>query len=228
VVPYALAVAVQPPRTLGLPLPVLLAASGVQSTVILFLLAWAGLRLGATSGLDSPFVRAWVSKSAPSAHGRWVQAVAVGVAAAAAIVVLDKVVFDDAVVRALTRAGRTMPHAARWKGALASFYGGIAEEIQLRLFFMTAVAWCLAKATHGTPGWIFVLANIVAALAFGAGHLPLAAKVFGLTTMIVVRTVALNSLAGIAFGALYARWGLEHAMVAHFTSDIVLHVVLGG
>jgi membrane protease YdiL (CAAX protease family) len=74
----------------------------------------------------------------------------------------------------------------------------------------------------------FAAANVVAALAFGAGHLPMAAQVFGgLTTMVVVRTIALNALGGIVFGSLYSRWGLERAMVAHFCADIVLHVVLG-
>jgi hypothetical protein len=55
----------------------------------------------------------------------------------------------------------------------------------------------------------------------------MAAHVFGLTTTIVVRTILLNALAGVVFGDLYARWGLEHAMVAHFCGDIVLHVIVG-
>jgi hypothetical protein len=155
-------------------------------------------------------------------------AIALGIAAAAGIILLDALVFHSAVVEALARAGRPLPHVARWKGALACFYGGVAEEIQLRLFLMTAIAWCLAKVTRSTSHATFAIANVVAALAFGAGHLPMAAHVFGLTTVIVVRTILLNGLGGIVFGALYARWGLEHAMVAHFCCDVVLHVVVGG
>lgn len=36
----------------------------------------------------------------------------------------------------------------------------------------------------------------------------------------------LNMLAGIVFGALYWKLGLEHAMVAHFCADLVLHVAI--
>jgi hypothetical protein len=55
-----------------------------------------------------------------------------------------------------------------------------------------------------------------------------AAQVFGpLTSVVVARTLLLNALGGVAFGALYWRSGLEHAMVARFCTDIVLHVVAG-
>jgi membrane protease YdiL (CAAX protease family) len=36
----------------------------------------------------------------------------------------------------------------------------------------------------------------------------------------------LNSLAGLVFGWLYWRRGLKAAMVAHFSADLVLHVLV--
>ena len=48
-----------------------------------------------------------------------------------------------------------------------------------------------------------------------------------LTPALITRTIVLNSLAGIAFGWLYWRRGLEAAMLAHFSTDIVLHVIAG-
>jgi membrane protease YdiL (CAAX protease family) len=39
--------------------------------------------------------------------------------------------------------------------------------------------------------------------------------------------VLLNAVAGIPFGFLYWRKGLEHAMAAHFCADVVLHVIVG-
>jgi membrane protease YdiL (CAAX protease family) len=36
----------------------------------------------------------------------------------------------------------------------------------------------------------------------------------------------LNGLAGVAFGWLYWKRGLESAIVAHFSADIILHVLL--
>ena len=44
-------------------------------------------------------------------------------------------------------------------------------------------------------------------------------------TNVLSTTVTLNGLLGIAFGWLYQRYGLEAAMVSHFSADIVLHVL---
>jgi hypothetical protein len=228
VVPYLLAVNPGPVATRGLPLPVALALACLQNTVLLFLLAWAGLHLGAPLGLDASVVRAWMARRTPPVRGHWAVAATLGAIAGGAILLLDAVVFHQAVADALARSGHGLPQVARWKGALACFYGGIVEEVELRLFLMSAIAWLLAKLTRGSRGTLVVVANVVAALAFGAGHLPLAAHVFGLTTAIVVRTIVLNALGGFVFGALYGRWSLERAMVAHFCADVVLHVAAGG
>ena len=40
----------------------------------------------------------------------------------------------------------------------------------------------------------------------------------------VARTVLLNAVAGVVFGWLYWKRGLEMAMLAHFGGDLVLHV----
>jgi membrane protease YdiL (CAAX protease family) len=45
--------------------------------------------------------------------------------------------------------------------------------------------------------------------------------------MVVFRTLVLNALGGLAFGWLFYRHGLEHAMAAHFSADIVVHVLAG-
>jgi membrane protease YdiL (CAAX protease family) len=47
-----------------------------------------------------------------------------------------------------------------------------------------------------------------------------------LTPIIVLRTLVLNGLLGIAFGHLYRTRGLESAMISHFSADLLLHVVL--
>ena len=62
------------------------------------------------------------------------------------------------------------------------------------------------------------------ALACASIALPAAAQVWGLDAMVVARTVLLNAVAGIAFGWLYWKRGLEMAVLAHFGADLVLHV----
>jgi membrane protease YdiL (CAAX protease family) len=66
---------------------------------------------------------------------------------------------------------------------------------------------------------------VLAALLLGAAHLPMAAALAPLTTVVIVRTMLLNSIGGLVFGWLYWRQGLLAAMVAHFSADVVLHVI---
>jgi len=119
---------------------------------------------------------------------------------------------------------------AAWKGFLASFYGGIAEEIFLRLFVMSFLVWLghfLSKKADGKPtGGVFWTANLLAAVLFGLGHLPATSLLIPITPLIIVRAILLNGLIGVVCGWLYWKHGLESAMIAHFSADLVLHVLL--
>lgn len=133
---------------------------------------------------------------------------------------------DKASVLFLTSAAQP----AAWKGLLASFYGGIGEEIQLRLFLMSLLAWFgsfLSRTSEGKPTQaVFWIANILAAVLFGVGHFQAVALYLPLTALVVFRTLLLNGVVGVICGWLYQTRGIESAMVAHFSADIVLHVVL--
>ena len=65
---------------------------------------------------------------------------------------------------------------------------------------------------------------MLAALLFAAGHLPTAAQIWPLDAVVVTRTLSLNAIVGVVCGWLYYRRGLEHAMAAHFSADLILHV----
>jgi membrane protease YdiL (CAAX protease family) len=119
---------------------------------------------------------------------------------------------------------------AAWKGLLASFYGGIGEEILLRLGLMSVLAWLghfVSKTDDGRPTLVVLwTANILAAVLFGLGHLPATAALFPITPLVVTRAIVLNGFIGIVAGYLYFEHGLEAAMLSHFSADIVLHVIL--
>jgi len=72
---------------------------------------------------------------------------------------------------------------------------------------------------------MYGVAIVLAALLFGAGHLP-AAFSAGMAhgPLSIGRIILLNALVGLPFGWLFWKYGLEHAMVAHFSADLVLHV----
>ena len=71
--------------------------------------------------------------------------------------------------------------------------------------------------------WLVI---VVASVLFGLGHLPTTAQLTTLTPLIIARAIVLNGVAGLAFGYLYWKRGLESAMLAHFSADILLHVLL--
>jgi membrane protease YdiL (CAAX protease family) len=78
----------------------------------------------------------------------------------------------------------------------------------------------------GKPDWVLWIANILAAVLFGLGHLPAtAAAGLPLDALVITRSVVPNGLAGIVFGWFYWTCGLEAAVLSHFTGDLVLHVI---
>jgi len=119
------------------------------------------------------------------------------------------------------------PIPSLWKRLLASFYGAIDEEILLRLFLLSLLAWLIGFAWHvpggmPAPGALW-LATIIAAVIFGLGHLPATAALVKLTPLLIWRAIVLNGIVGVATGYLFWRYGLEAAMLAHFAADLVFH-----
>lgn len=111
-------------------------------------------------------------------------------------------------------------------------YGGIIEEVMLRLFFLSLVAWvifklfCRRTATEEIPAWLFVVANLIAALLFAAGHLPATVVMFGeLTPVLLLRCFLLNGGLALGFGWLYTKHHVGYAMLAHAGVHIVSKVL---
>ena len=108
-------------------------------------------------------------------------------------------------------------------------YGGVIEEVMLRLFMLSLavfVLWKLfGKGQEKPSPVILVVANVIAALLFAAGHLPTTAVVIGITPVIVFRCFLLNGGLGMLFGWLYQRYGLRYAMLAHGGCHVVSKLI---
>jgi membrane protease YdiL (CAAX protease family) len=88
---------------------------------------------------------------------------------------------------------------------------------------MTLFVWLLSKLKMKKSGvWIAIA---LSTLLFGLGHLPATAAFVTLTPLIIARAIVLNGIGGVVFGWLYWKKGLESAMIAHFSADIILHVL---
>lgn len=226
VIPYQLALLPSASAAKAPPLVLLVVVGGLQAAVEVAVAVGIGLLAARAVGLHAPLSEAIAYRGNIREALRGLEvwrAAALGAATSVLIVILDVTVFHG-VTASFARSGTAMP--SRLVGLLASFEGGITEEILLRLFVMSVIVWLLLRvAPRGAL--VFWAANVAASVLFGLGHLPATAALIPITPLVVVRAVVLNGAIGVVAGWLFWRRGLESAMIAHFAGDIVLHVVLG-
>lgn len=215
-------------RSAPLPLPAVILITLIQSVFLFAILIFIGLRLSNKLGFKMPIIEKFVAKEKIDFNIKSIlkTSILLGSLAGIAILLLDFLFFQFGLESLFQEVSVPI-----WQGFLASFYGGISEEIVMRLFFMTFVAWLISKITK-TKGkviennllvWISI---IMAALLFGLGHLPITAELMTLTPIIIFRALLLNGIGGVVFGWLYWKKGLESAMIAHFSADIIIYVCL--
>ena len=225
--PYLLAIVGDALAVVPLPSPAVIVLFVVQGSISAFLLAWAGLTLAGKVGLDAPILRNWMYKTGDATFNRQgiVQAVIFGLLGTFMIYLLERLIFQP-LLPILTEKAQAL-NTPIWAGVLTSIQGGVYEEVMVRLFMMTLIVWILSKlfGRHSSPkAWMYWIGIVGAAFLFGLGHLPAAATYFGeITPLLFIRTIALNGVAGILFGYLYWKRGLEYAMIAHAIGDILLH-----
>lgn len=203
------------------PLGVVLALQGGQLLVFSGLMAAVGVWCAPAVGLDAPLLR---SRLAGQRVGRRLlgllpTAVLWGTLSAAVLLVLSLA------FKSHLPTGGAFPDMPVWRTATAAFYGAIVEELLCRWGLLTLFAFLLAKlGVSRTAG--FWVANVMAALAFAALHLP-AALALGMrpTPLVLGYLLVANSLVGLVCGWLFRRRGLESAMLAHGSADLWLHTV---
>jgi hypothetical protein len=211
-----------------IPLPLVVLLGVVQNLAILALVVWLGLKLSRRLDLRAPLLESWIYGKTESNARAWptftsglFTGVAVGIALLISLLLLVPRLPNLPLV--------IVAKLPVWKRFLACFYGGVYEEVLTRLFLMALVAWIANRSWRKTAPKLsagaFWFANIFAAILFGLGHLPGASLFMQITPLVVVAALLLNGVAGIAFGCLYRRHGLESAMIAHFSADFVIYVV---
>jgi membrane protease YdiL (CAAX protease family) len=230
IIPYSLTLQGGLPPNLPVPLYVLLTAQIIQNTILFAVVIFIGLKLSPKVGLKIPLLKGWLEGQDVKGTIKSVLGLSVGLGLLAGIIIVGLDYLFASAGLTTTVASFTQAYPPAWQGFLSSFYGGINEEILLRLFLMTLLVWIffkIRKTVEGKPTKLsFWLAIFAAAILFGVGHLPIVTAMTTLTPLIIIRVIILNSIGGIIFGWLYWKKGLESAMMAHFSADIVLHVIL--
>ena len=220
VMPYALSLQAETLIEIPIPLPVLILLSLVQSGALIAVVVFFGIKLSAKVGLQTPLLDTYLAGQ-PATKTKHLLKVAIpsGLLVATAILTLE--LLFTALIPALD----TLATGPLWQGILASFYGGITEELIMRFFLMSLVAWALFTLFKTKSPRMMHTAILSAAILFGILHLPAMAALIDLTPLIIFRTILLNSIGGIVFGYLYWKHGLEYAMLSHFTADILIQSI---
>jgi hypothetical protein len=199
------------------------ALSAVVDVALSYLLIRFSLRIGRRVNLGWPPIRGWDAEtfSPQTIRDAVITATLLGVAVALFIGIAVAFLGDRWPMRELLE-------PTQWAAALASLGAGVYEEVWFRLGAMTIIAAILtklsARATSTSP--IMWSANVVAALLFGAAHLPQTRSMATLTWSLVAFILAANGAVGLVCGWLYWRRGILTAMIAHTAVDLVLKVAL--
>jgi membrane protease YdiL (CAAX protease family) len=189
----------------------------------------AGLLLGRKVGLGAPILEKIAAGNKPAGYKKPLRnAVLIGLGAGLLMILADVYLFAPYVEVQLQALGEIVQPPA-WQGLLASFYGGIVEEVMMRLFLLTLLAWLgslIIRPKDGNPSpvvmWISIL---ISGLVFGLAHLPTLTQLgITVTPIFIIRTFVLNAV-GLYYGWLYWKKGLAFSMAGHFATDIMVHVL---
>ena len=107
--------------------------------------------------------------------------------------------------------------------------GGIIEEVMMRLFFMSLIVFIISKFYKNKkeiPTIVFIIANIISALLFAAGHLPSILTMTSLTPIIIIRCFLFNGGLGLCFGYLYRKYGIGYAMISHGLCHLISDILM--
>ena len=122
----------------------------------------------------------------------------------------------------------TKPTIYKMVGGL--LVGGIIEEIMMRLFFMSLIVFIISKLLYKSkkeiPTLVFIIANVLSALLFAAGHLPSTATMTVLTSLIIIRCFLFNGGLGLCFGYLYRKYGIGYAMISHGLCHLISDILM--
>jgi hypothetical protein len=112
-------------------------------------------------------------------------------------------------------------------GLSVSFGAAVAEEVWFRLGLMTLIVWCVVhflgdQKTRPLVVWSII---VFTSVGFGMAHLPQLMSYGAGSPFAIGGTILGNTAVGILYGWCYWRRSLIAAMVAHFSVDVVIHVL---
>jgi len=237
VLPYTIALIGDAIREMGT-LSSFIISTFVSNLIVLGLASLIGTFTARKTGLGMPFIEGWIGKSPVWQHlkNMVITALIVGMLLGASIIIVDVLIFTPFLEAATGYANVNLLNpdvhrAAPWHGLLAAVSAGITEEVLFRFFGVSLVAWLgglVFKDADGRPkAFVMVFAIFLWAVIFGLAHLQTPALAgWTMSSAAIVRSMVINSVGGLVYGWMYWKKGLESAMLTHFSTDVVLHVLV--
>jgi membrane protease YdiL (CAAX protease family) len=115
--------------------------------------------------------------------------------------------------------------AIGWRSAVVA--APLVEEVAVRLFLMSAIAWVVSRFTD-RAGLVFAIALVGSAFVFALLHLarPLPADSM-LANSYRALLLVKYTMAGLPLGWIFWRWGLPHSIVCHAAANAA-HIAFQG
>lgn len=107
---------------------------------------------------------------------------------------------------------------------LARFgYGGITEELLMRFGLMTVLVWGVSKIMKRLNNAVYWIGIGLTSIIFALGHFPMIFYAVSEPSIaMLLYSLIGNSIAGLFFGWLYWKKGLESAMIAHLFTHVAM------
>lgn len=218
------------PNPPDIPLALLVGLSLINPLILLAVAVLVGLVTAPKAGLVS-YLHLWVNKQLKGTNAEsFKKAIPAGILSGIAVAVILfflELAFQPHLPESLQTTAESRSLMMTISGIS---YGGITEELLLRWGLMSLLVWGLWKLfqrSRTTPSAaIFWISIVISSLLFALGHLGATALLAPLTTVVLVRMFLLNGLAGLVFGWLYWRKGLEISMISHAFVHITTTVLV--
>ena len=212
---------------LPMPLPVLVTVQLMQSTIIFGGIVALGILLARQVGIEAPILHRWLYRTGVQFPRGWLRTPLLwGLAIGVALVVLYLLVFRPFIPEWPLQQEAALP---LWQRFLVCFYGAINIELLMRFFLLSLFLWLLKTITRDAsprPGTgIFWAANVIVAVIYALAHIPAAKSLMTLTPVVLAAVLLPTGIFALAFGYLTWKRGIEAAMLAHFSSDLIARVL---
>jgi membrane protease YdiL (CAAX protease family) len=189
------------------------------------LLTYFGLLFSEKTGFTIPLLNTYLDGESISSQLKSLLIPSLGLGVLAGVLIVGA---DIVSLKYLVISQPAVEDPGLWQGIMYCFFGGIGGEITWRLFGMSFIVWVLGTVSSrgNDPSVLIIIVSIVlASVLFGLLHVEFNNGFFTGNILSNLRIFLLNGVGGLFFGWLYWKKGLESAMIAHFSTDIILHVV---